>query len=225
MSNTANRGLMGVSAAGQSSAVSNTDLVLIVLADLGGGERSIDVEDVAEAAWKATPARFSWPRHQQYPDLDAVDVTLRAAKKNSGLVTGSKRAGWMLTVAGSAYVERTEETTRGYLVRQGQAGRTANRRERGGADSGAVRRLTTLRTSEAVAKHRSGQLDQASVHDFLAFYEVNQYMPEAKYQMNRQRVVNLVRDDDELRVIADRLHERFGTTYRTQLLRLENHND
>lgn len=207
----------------QSAAISNTDLVLIVLADLGGGERAIDIEDIAEAAWKATPARFSWPRHQQYPDLDAVDVTLRAAKKNSGLVTGSKKAGWMLTVAGSAYVERTEELTRAYLARQGQAGRTANRRERGGVDSAAVRRLATLRTSEAVAKHRRDQLDQASVHDFLAFYEVNQYMPEAKYQMNRQRVVNLVRDDDELRVVADRLHQRFGTTYKTQLLRLEGH--
>lgn len=207
----------------QSAPVSNTDLVLIVLADLGGGERAIDIEDIAEAAWKATPARFSWPRHQQYPDLDAVDVTLRAAKKNSGLVTGSKKAGWMLTVAGSAYVERIEEATRAYLERQGQAGRTANRRERGGVDSAAVRRLATLRSSEAVAKHRRNELDEVSVHGFLAFYEVNQYMPEVKYQMNRQRVVNLVRDDDELRVVADRLHERFGTTYKTQLLHLEGH--
>jgi len=70
------------------STISNTDIVLVVLSDLGGGERPIDVEDVAEAAWQAVPARFSWPRHQQYPDLDAVDVTLRAAKRNDGLVTG-----------------------------------------------------------------------------------------------------------------------------------------
>lgn len=206
-----------------SAMVSNTDLVLHVLADLGGGERAIDIEDIAEAAWKATPARFSWPRHQQYPDLDAVDVTLRAAKKNSGLVTGSKKSGWMLTVAGSAYVARTEQATQTYLSRQGQAGRTANRRERGGADSAAVRRLAVLRNSEAVAKHRRGRLNQANVHEFLAFYEVNQYMPETKYQMNRQRVVNLVRDDDELSTVAEELHQRFGTTYKTQLLRLEGH--
>jgi len=206
---------------GDSSAVSNTDIVLIVLADLGGGERAIDIEDVAEAAWKVVPARFSWPRHQQYPDLDAVDVTLRAAKKNEGLVTGAKKTGWMLTLAGSSHVERCEDRVRVYVERRGQAGRSANRRERGGADSSAVRRLTGLRASEAVAKHRRGALDQATVHDFLAFYEVNQYMPEAKYQINRQRVVNLVRDDAELGEVADRLHERFGTSYKTQLLRLE----
>lgn len=205
----------------EASAVSNTDIVLVVLADLGGGERAVDVEDIAEAAWKAVPARFSWPKHQQYPDLDAVDVTLRAAKKNAGLVTGAKKTGWMLTVAGSAHVERCEHSVRGFLDRQGKAGRTANRRERGGADSTAVRRLTVLRGSEAVAKHRRGALEQATVHDFLAFYEINQYMPEAKYEINRQRVANLVRDDAELSTVADWLHDRFGATYKTQLLQLE----
>lgn len=207
--------------AAEPAQISNTDIVLLVLADLGGGERAIDVEDIAESAWKLVPARFSWPRHQQYPDLDAVDVTLRAAKKNEGLVTGAKSSGWMLTVAGSAHVERTEQEVRSYLERQGQAGRTSNRRERGGADSVAVRRLTALQRSEAVAKFRAGDDASITVHDFLAFYEVNQYMPEAKYAINRQRVVNLVRDDEELRTVADALHERFGTTYKTQLLRLE----
>lgn len=201
--------------------VSNTDVVLVVLALLGGGERAVDIEDVAEAAWKAVPARFSWPRHQQYPDLDAVDVTLRAAKKNQGLVTGSKKAGWMLTVAGSAHVERCESTVHTYLEREGQAGRTSNRRERGGAESGAVRRLALLRRTEAVAKFNRGTLDDATVHDFLAFYDINQYMPVSKYETNRQRVVNLVRDEPELQLVADELHERFGSTYKNQLMGLE----
>jgi hypothetical protein len=205
--------------------VSNTDIVLVVLAGLGGGERAVDVEDIAEAAWLAVPARFSWPRHQQYPDLDAVDVTLRAAKKNYGLVTGAKKTGWMLTLEGSAHVDRCEPAVREFLSREGQAGRTANRRERGGADSSSVRRLNALRSSEAVAKYRRGALEEATVHDFLRYYDVNQYMPEAKYLTNRQRVVNLVRDDDELRLVADVLHARFGTTYKTQLLRLEGERD
>ncbi len=204
------------------TAVSNTDIVLLVLADLGGAERAVDVEDVAEAAWQAAPARFSWPRHQQYPDLDAVAVTLRAAKKNDGLVTGSKGGGWMLTVAGSAHLDTGESAVRSYLEQRGQAGRTANRRERGGADSQAVRRLTNLRGSSAVAKDRRGAPnEEATVHDFLAFYEINQYMPESKYQYNRQRVLNLVRDDAELRRVADELDDRFGATYRALLLQGE----
>src|SRR4051794_22799637 len=85
---------------GADASVSNTDVVLVVLADLGGADRTVHIEDVAEAAWQQVPARFSWPRLQKYPDLDAVDVTLRAAKKNEGLVTGSKREGWMLAPSG-----------------------------------------------------------------------------------------------------------------------------
>src|SRR5213592_4267921 len=80
--------------------ISNTDVALVVLKDLGGIDRPIDIEDIAEAAWQQVPARFSWPKLQKYPDLDAVDVALRAAKKNEGLVAGSKREGWMLTPAG-----------------------------------------------------------------------------------------------------------------------------
>ena len=219
--NTSSFGHTGRIAVPSATGISNTDIVLVVLSDLGGGERPVDIEDIAEAAWKAVPARFSWPRHQQYPDLDAVDVTLRAAKKNDGLVTGSKKNGWMLTVAGSAHVERREIGVRDFLHASGAAGRSSNRRERGGADSTSERRLAALRASEAVAKARRGALADATVHDFLAFYEVNQYMPEAKYQINRQRVVNLVRGDDELRTVADALHDRYGTTYKTQLTSLE----
>jgi hypothetical protein len=71
--------------------ISNTDIVLVVLDDLGGADRPVHIEDIAEAAWQQVPARFSWPKLQKYPDLDAVDVTLRAAKKNEGLVPLSLR--------------------------------------------------------------------------------------------------------------------------------------
>src|SRR5690349_14779068 len=109
------------------ASMSNTDICLVILADLGGRERLVDIEDIAEAAWQAVPARFSWPRHQQYPDLDAVDVTLRAAKKNDGLVTGSKKEGWMLTPDGLARVEERDNAVRTFIKEFGNAGRMENR--------------------------------------------------------------------------------------------------
>lgn len=198
-------------------AMSNTDLVLVFLDDLGGAERPVHIEDIAEAAWQQVPARFSWPKLQKYPDLDAVDVTLRAAKKNEGLVGGSKRGGWMLTPRG---IERARErgvAVRDFVERLGQGGRTENRRERGGLDSTAVRRLAQLRESAAVLKRRAGRLDDITVHDFLAFYNINQYMPSHKYKTNRQAIENLVRDEDELLATADYLHSRFGDKYKTEL--------
>lgn len=197
--------------------VSNTDIVLVVLANLGGVTRAVDVEDVAEAAWQAVPARFSWPRHQQYPDLDSVDVTLRAAKKNDGLVTGSKRQGWMLTSAGVDRVDFCQDEVEAFVASAGNAGRAENRRERGGSDSLATRERQRLLTCAALAKSRSGRVDEVTVYDFMDFFNINQYMPERKYDHNRQRIQNIVRDDTELTALIDELHSRFGATYRTQL--------
>jgi hypothetical protein len=197
--------------------MSNTDIVLVVLAGLGGHERLVDVEDIAEAAWKAVPARFSWPRHQQYPDLDAVDVTLRAAKKNDQLVTGSKKEGWMLTPGGVARVEQREGSVREFIANHGNAGRMENRRERGGFDSTAARRLEQLRASAALEKHRADRDDDITVYDFLAFFGINQYMPDRKYLANRQAIENLVRHEPELVDVAHLLHDRFGASYKELL--------
>ena len=201
--------------------MSNTDLVLVVLADLGGADRPIDVEDVAEAAWKAVPARFSWPRHQQYPDLDAVDVTLRAAKKNEGLVSGTKKDGWMLTPAGVSRVELRRIAVERFVEERGAAGRTDNRRERGGLDSTAARRLEQLRSSDAHVKCQTGRTEEVTVYDFLAFFNINQYMPDRKYQASRQAVENLLRSEPEVLATASFLHDQVGATYKTQLQQKE----
>jgi hypothetical protein len=197
--------------------MSNTDIVLVILNDLGGRDRAVDIEDIAEAAWQAVPARFSWPRHQQYPDLDAVDVTLRAAKKNDDLVSGSKKDGWMLTPPGLRRVEQRDAAVRGFIAQFGNAGRMDNRRERGGLDSASVRRLEQLRTSGAAEKHRDGRDAEISVYDFMAFFAINQYMPDRKYVTNRQAVENLVRNNPELLETVGLLHDRFGQSYKALL--------
>ena len=199
------------------NAISNTDVVLVVLSDLGGRDRPIDIEDIAEAAWQSVPRRFSWPRHQQYPDLDAVDVTLRAAKKNDGLVTGSKKDGWMLSAAGVDRASSRDDAVRAFIEHYGRAGRMDNRRERGGLDSTAQRRLEQLRTSEAANKHAAGRTDQITVYDFMSFFNINQYMPDRKYLANRQAVENLVRDEPELLATATYLHDNFAHNYKARL--------
>ncbi len=197
--------------------VSNTDIVLVVLADLGGATKAIDVEDVAEAAWRAVPARFSWPRHQQYPDLDSVDVTLRAAKKNAGFVSGSKREKWMLTPVGIDRVSQCRPEVKAFIDDAGNAGRAENRRERGGSDSLAARERNRLLASAAATKAGDGRLDHVTVYDFMDFFNINQYMPERKYDHNRQKILNLVRDDADLIALTNELHARFGSSYRAQL--------
>ena len=202
---------------GADTGVSNTDIVLVVLDDLGGADRNVHIEEIAEAAWQQVPARFSWPKLQKYPDLDAVDVTLRAAKKNEGLVNGSKREGWMLTPSGIQRVSQRQAVVHTFVEQQGRSGRTENRRERGGADSTTARRLAQLRESVAAQKDASDDRGAITVYDFLAFFNINQYMPAQKYKTNRQAVENLVRDEPTLLDLTEYLHGQFGDTYKTDL--------
>ena len=92
-----------------------------------------------------------------------------------------------------------------------------NRRERGGLDSTAKRRLEQLRSSDAAVKHAAGRLGDITVYDFLAFFNINQYMPDRKYLANRQAVENLVRDEPELLAAASYLHENFANNYKARL--------
>jgi hypothetical protein len=203
--------------------MSNTDIVLVVLADLGGAERPLHIEDIAETAWMKVPARFSWPKLQKYPDLDAVDVTLRAAKKNESFVNGSKREGWMLTPAGMIRVNERRTAVQEFMEHHGQVGRTDNRRERGGADSSASRRMVQLRESAAANKFLNDDRDAITVYDFLAFFNINQYMPLQKYRTNRQAVENLVREDEALLSLVQFLDDRFGETYKSDLQKGPSH--
>jgi hypothetical protein len=129
----------------------------------------------------------------------------------------------MLTSSGVGRVRQREAAVRDFVDRLGRAGRTENRRERGGLGSAASRRLEQLRETAAARKHRSGERDEITVYDFLAFFNINQYMPLQKYRANRQAVENLVRDDEALLAITGYLDERFGETYKSELQRGSKH--
>ena len=48
-----------------------------------------------------------------------------------------------------------------------------------------------------MTKAKDGRLADVTVYDFMDFFNINQYMPERKYDHNRQRILNIVRDDLE----------------------------
>lgn len=131
----------------------------------------------------------------------------------------------MLTSVGIARVEQRNAAVRDFTSAFGKAGRTGNRRERGGLDSSAVRRLEHLRATTAVAKCRAGEEARLTVYDFLDFFSINQYMPDRKYNANRQAIDNLARDEADLLATSQALHSRFGSNYKFLLQQVKGVND
>jgi hypothetical protein len=82
--------------------VQQVEVVTLAVYLLGGGERSVDTEDVAIKAHELAPGRFSWKKYPEQVNLELVRVYLSDGKKEDRgeLLIGSGRTGWSLTPAG-----------------------------------------------------------------------------------------------------------------------------
>lgn len=75
---------------------------------LGGADRFIDTEDVAQEVARLAPGRFSWRRYPDQINLELIRVYLSDAKKpgHGALLRGTGRRGWTLTTTGLAWARR-----------------------------------------------------------------------------------------------------------------------
>jgi len=93
--------------------LTNIDIALYALYNLGGGEQAIHTEDIALSCWHLVSERFSWKKYPKYPEIDPARVALSdAAKAKYGKLTRlvmrkiaeKPQAHWILTDAGVEYV-------------------------------------------------------------------------------------------------------------------------
>ncbi len=94
--------------------ITKVDVVVYVVAGLGGAEKSVYSEDVAAKCYELAPNQFSWklPQYQRkgWPDKYIVKTALEDAKKSEygALVEGNyaleiAKDGWRLTPAGARW--------------------------------------------------------------------------------------------------------------------------
>jgi len=94
--------------------LTNVDVVIYVLAVLGGADHTIYSEDVAASCYDLAPAKFSWrlPKYRKkgWPDKYIVKTALEDAKKDEygACVEGSyaldsTKDGWRLTPKGATW--------------------------------------------------------------------------------------------------------------------------
>ena len=80
-------------------ALSNDQIVLLAVVQLGGAFKPVDPEDIAIAPDKIAPGKFRWKKYPRQIDLELINNGLRDAKKRKWLV-GSAPKGWSATEHG-----------------------------------------------------------------------------------------------------------------------------
>lgn len=110
----------------QKDDLSNIDISLFALFELGGAAKKVHTEHIAWKAYELAPERFSWKlpefREKGFPDKDLVRVALTDAKKEKyGALakgrtgtgaSGKTLDGWTLTARGVDWVKHNESKIR-----------------------------------------------------------------------------------------------------------------
>lgn len=152
--------------------LSNVQLVVIAVYELGGETKAVDVEDIAVTAYQSNPNKFAWKKYPDMIDKGVVQYALKDAsipKNGFPLLAGSIKHGYLLTSSGSDWVK-------GYLINSQQI-KDPGFRSKSTSEKLVLER-TRLETSAAYTKFRSGELDNITEADFQDFTRVNEYFPE-----------------------------------------------
>lgn len=103
------------------STLSNVDIVVYSLDQLGGLEQRIHTEKIAIKCFELAKKRFGWrlPEYRKFPDKEPVRIALydAAKEKHGGLVEGRSGVessgkdldGWVLTPAGAQWIAKNRE--------------------------------------------------------------------------------------------------------------------
>lgn len=95
----------------------NSELVVYVLALLGGESKSVHTEDIALKCYALFSDSFSWTKYPEYPDKEVVRVGLMGARQEkhgqlvkgrSGQDRGKIPDGWMLTENGIEWLKKNQ---------------------------------------------------------------------------------------------------------------------
>jgi hypothetical protein len=186
--------------------LSNSQIVAIGVARLGGDVRAVDTEDVAMEIFKLAPKRFSWKKYPDIPDLHTARVALADAQRvDPPLLVGGIKDGWMLSPEGVKWItslldgegegialDDTEKAKRGsvYALKEAEKAR--------------------LRRTSAFLRFHSNNVDDISLTDFYEFVRINEYFPLRKRRERLAAIENVVLDEPKLEAVWRFLKIKFS---------------
>jgi hypothetical protein len=178
--------------------LSNDQIVLLAVVQLGGTFKAIDPEDIAMAADKIAPGKFRWKKYPKQIDLELINNGLRDAKKRKWLV-GSAPKGWCATEDGVQEAKKSqfEEGPPAFRPRLTSQQRSWITRERG-----------RLLREDAFTKVKRGDVELVSEREVLKFFRIDEYVIGQSRQERVDRLLRSFENDKKLGAIIKILAEK-----------------
>lgn len=194
-----------------------SDIVGVILGDLGGSKGPIHVEDITHACYQQYPARFCYSKYPNHMNMEVTRTTLigLGRKKHVEAVgetlRDTQQAFWQLTDAGSKWYAENSESIRAAMgMKSPFATKNANDKKHFDAAKSALNR------SKALRLWNEGKREEIKVWDFFDALRAD---PLVQPNKMRDLLTNLelaVAGDPNLQELVRYLDERFSKTYRAE---------
>jgi hypothetical protein len=146
---------------------SNKDIATLAVFFSGGILKTVDIEVIADTAFKLSPARFCWKLYADRIDLRTVQYALKDALSiNNPKIKGSLRSGFQMTDVGLTWAKEQEND-----------GKNFTGEKMGSIDQQIEVERNRLRNTEAYKKIIHGHIDGLIRRDFESFVRINEYFP------------------------------------------------
>ena len=189
--------------------LANHEIVTLAVFLLGGASRPADTEDIAIKANDIAPGRFTWRKHKEQINLDAVRKRLwdaKSPKLGYLFLRGSESEGWSLTEAGLDFCQAHASHINSTAPSKTPTSRNDKRwmsAER-----------TRLLASPAFEAFRDGRADAITERDTMVFFRLDEYVTGDARERKIDRIVNAFRDDGQLGSLVALLAQRLRSPSR-----------
>jgi len=165
----------------------------------GGDRKHVDTEDIAMKAAEIAPGRFSWRKYKAQIDLELIYKHLWDLTKldKGAYVTGSKNDGWLMTLTGTAFAERTV----GKLKHLEAAREKRPKQE----ENWIKRERARMQAETAYVKVREGLEAELTKAEAEKFFRLDDYVIGAARARKIQQAEIDFRDDPDLRPIIRKI--------------------
>jgi hypothetical protein len=194
--------------------LTNRDFCLYVLSEAGGDVEFVATEDIAVKAFELYPERFGLIKYPQYPDVDAVRVTLTDLRKDKygRLVEGDKKRGWKITASGTAWIRRNGNRVREVLESRHPKERRISTGKRLTSEKIRAAFLDRILSSDGYRKWKKGQ--EPSIYDFYDLLRIDNYTPEPVYREHLNDLLAALPEGSDAKQFLAEMAASFGGRYR-----------
>ena len=174
------------------------ELVTLSMYLLGGGEKALDIEDIAMKSDEISPGSFAWRKYKNQINLELVGFAVRDAKKKQygNMVTGSHAKGWRLTANGVLSAKKLLESNEDLEVV------TVNPTKHRNLELNRERKELS-RLTESVAFINWSKNKQTSIAEITKLLRINNYSSEESIDLKLARLSKLCGIDNQIDEFID----------------------